>query len=423
YAVTVTASAGGTATAGSSSVMQGRSTTVTLTANEGYELKSVTVNGADKTSEVVDGVLTLSNIQEAQTVVATFQKLHYTVTALECEHGNIDLSATEVEWGDEVVATLGGVAHYEVATVSVNSEDRTEQVVDNALTIVDVRQNITIGATFRLERFAVTAMSNEGGTVLLSADEAEWGSNVTVTVSPENGYELVSVSVDGEDVTEQLTGSTYTIASVEHDTQVVVEFRLITEATIKLSAYGESTYCSDHDLDFSGVEGLKAYIASGYYPATGIVLLTRVNEVSAGTGIMVKGEQGTYKVPYTETSAYYVNMLVGNVDPTVINPTDGSYSNFYLTTGSSGFGFYRVSKTRTMSANRAYLQLPTSLVSSESRIGILFEDETQGVDDLLIDDLQLDSNPIYDLSGRKIVNGKSKRGLYIMNGRKVIINR
>ena len=423
YTVTATATAGGTATVAAESVMMGRGTTVTLTANEGHELVSVTVNGTDRTSEVTDGVLTLSNIRENQTVAATFQKLRYAITAMECENGSIHLSATEVEWGGEVVATLGGAAHYEVATVSVNGEDRTAQLDGNHLTITDVRQNITIGATFRLERFAVTATSNEGGTVLLSTDVAEWGSSVTVTVSPLSGYELVSISVDDEDVTERLTGSTYTIASVEHDTEVAAEFHLITEATIKLSAYGESTYCSDHDLDFSGVEGLKAYIASGYYPATGSVLLTRITEVPAGTGIMVKGEQGTYKVPYTETSAYFVNMFVGNVEAISINPTEGEMTNLYLTTGAGGFGFYRVTKTRTMSANRARLQLPTSLLPAEGRVGLLFEDETQGIDDLRIDDLRLDSSATYDLQGRRVDSSISKKGLYIRNGKKVVINR
>jgi len=428
YSVTATATGGGTATVAAESVMMGRSTTVTLAPDEGHELVSVTVNGTDRTNEVVDGVLTLSNIQENMTVAATFQKLRYALTALECENGSIELSATEVEWGDDVTVTLVTDAHYETATVSVNGEDRTAELENNQLTIQNIRQNITVGATFRLETFTVSVTSNEGGTVSLSDDAPAWGSSVIVTVTPDNGYEIVSVTVDGEDVTALLANSQYTIASVEHDMAVEAVFRLITEATIRLSSYGESTYCSDHDLDFSGVQGLKAYIASGYYPQSGYVLLTRVTEVPAGTGIMVKGEAGTYKVPYSESDAYYVNMFVGNVEPTVIDPTDGNYSNFYLTTGSSGFGFYRVTKTRTMSANRAYLQLPTSLVANESRIGLAFEDEVQGIVDLQAEDLRLDSKVVYDLQGRKIANGKSvnsksPKGLYIKNGKKVIINK
>lgn len=111
--------------------MWGNGTTLSLTPNEGYELAGVTVNNVDRTSEVVDGVLTLSNIQENKTVVATFQKLRYTVSAAECEHGSILLSATEVEWGSNVTATLTPATHYEAATVSVNGEDRTSQLVGN----------------------------------------------------------------------------------------------------------------------------------------------------------------------------------------------------------------------------------------------------------------------------------------------------
>lgn len=81
------------------------------------------------------------------------------------------------------------------------------------------------------------------------------------------------------------------------------------------------------------MNGLKAYIASGFFQNSGTVLLTRVYDVPANTGIMVKGEPGTYSVPFSTSYAYYSNMLKGNVRETTISPTDGEYSNYYLSIG------------------------------------------------------------------------------------------
>ena len=53
------------------------------------------------------------------------------------------------------------------------------------------------------------------------------------------------------------------------------------------------------------MDGLKAYIASGFIQKSGTVILTHVTDVPAGTGLMVKGPQGTYEVPFAESTAYY----------------------------------------------------------------------------------------------------------------------
>lgn len=187
--------------------------------------------------------------------------------------------------------------------------------------------------------------------------------------------------------------------------------------TIALSSYGESTYCYGHDLDFSQTNDIKAYIASGYYPQTGYVLLTRVLEVPAGTGIVVRGEEGTYKVPYGESSAYYLNLLVGNVEPITVEPTEGEYANLYLTEGNSGLGFYPVTTPFVMDANRARLQLPTSLVSSESGVKIFYEEDTDAIHDVL----GTSDTFVYDLSGRKVTDGKQLKGIFIRNGKKILI--
>ena len=417
---------GGYVTVSDSIVISGHSSTITITPNEGFELKSVTVNGEDKTAEVVDSVLTLSNIQENKVVVVTFQKQRFSVTANECEGGSISLSATEVEWGDSVTVIVTADEGYEIASLIVGSEDVTEWVVGLKrikCIIQCVTEDIEVSATFRLESFTITTNCNEGGSIVLSNDTPEWGSSVTITVTPDKGYELVSVSINGEDKTEYLTDGQYTIENVTANITVEAEFRRITEAIITLTADGESTYCCNSDLDFSNTTEIKAYIASGYYPQTGYVLLTRVLEVPAGTGIVVRGDEGTYKIPFGDSSAYYLNLLVGNVEPVTVEPTEGNYANLCLTMGDNGLGFYPVTTSFVMEANRARLQLPTSVLGGENYVKIAYEEDADAVRAAIGTS---DDAPVYDLSGRQITNGKSsnsrlRRGVYIRNGQKVMI--
>ena len=190
-----------------------------------------------------------------------------------------------------------------------------------------------------------------------------------------------------------------------------------------------ATFCSDKALDFTNVEGLKAYIASGFSPSTGELLLTRVMKVPAGEGLLLKGDLGSYDIPYAETDMFYVNLLKGVTEPTTISPTEGGYTNFILARGSYGIGFYTLSQTGEIAAGKAYLQIPSSAVKARV-MRIVFDDDDEGGTVTAIDETL--GNPedvqVYDMQGRRvessIFNVQSsmlKKGLYIVNGKKVFI--
>ena len=135
--------------------------------------------------------------------------------------------------------------------------------------------------------------------------------------------------------------------------------------SIKISGAKQVTYMSDKDLDFTGYPDLKAYVATGYDKASGTIWLTRVKEVPANTGFLLMGEADTYEIPVKAggLSAYYQNMFKGTLEATTIYTTDGNYTNYYLSNGESGVGFYKVTKAEgvSLAANRAYLSVPTEI--------------------------------------------------------------
>ena len=191
-----------------------------------------------------------------------------------------------------------------------------------------------------------------------------------------------------------------------------------TEEVIKITSAGQTTWCSISDLDFTGVEGLKAYIAPGYNRTTGTIWLMRVFEVPANEGILLIGDPGEYKVPKKSTTTYYKNMFKGTLETITINETEGEYTNYYLSNGTSGVGFYKVDGTQKIGANRAYLPLLKGTTQSGTRfIGIDFDDGTTSVKEVKSGEVK--GEKWFTLQGQRVT--KPAKGLYIKNGKKVIV--
>ena len=183
-------------------------------------------------------------------------------------------------------------------------------------------------------------------------------------------------------------------------------------------------------LDFSEVEGLKAYAATGYDTATGEITMTRVKKVNAGVGVYLVGEaSATYAVPYIGYStSNSLNMLVGVLKKTMVNSytDDGIYANYRYVkkSGDTQYKFYQAGDGNTVSAGKAYLQIPVAWfggMASET-VGVRFDegeltdieevyDEVEGADGKV--------EIVYDLQGRVVENPTN--GIYIINGKKVLI--
>ena len=189
------------------------------------------------------------------------------------------------------------------------------------------------------------------------------------------------------------------------------------EKIIVPNDYGYMTYCSEHGLDFTGRSDIKAYIIASY--DGNIVYLSRVTTVPPETGLVLKAAAGTYLIPIISDDSYVVNMLKGVLVDTTVEPTEGTYTNFLLANGNNGLGFYRVKQAGTLAAHRAYLQLPTRLMDHGAKyLNMVFDDETTSINGVMT---QEESTPYYDLQGVRHDNVPTKKGIYIHNGKKVVV--
>lgn len=188
---------------------------------------------------------------------------------------------------------------------------------------------------------------------------------------------------------------------------------------LELPDMGIMTLCATEDLDFSGISGLEAYIGSGFNKLTGKLLVTRVYDVPAGTGLLLKGTPGTYSIPYATSYSVYANLLEGVTTTTTIAQTSDNYTNYILADGTHGLGFYIISDLGEIAAGKAYLKIPSSLAARRLNISLEYPDHVSDVDGIIHEYNYCDF--YFDLQGRRIIKKPMKAGIYINNAKKIII--
>lgn len=203
-------------------------------------------------------------------------------------------------------------------------------------------------------------------------------------------------------------------------TTQTVEFEIpVPTETVTLSAALMGTYCSEHDLDFTGIDGIAAYIATGYNTKTGKVTMGRVFDVPAGTGLFIKGNAGNYEIPQVKSYSYYVNMLVGLTEETAVPVFDGEFTNYTLQNGTDGIGFY-YPKNSTVGAHKAYLHVPNRYTEGVKQMGITFEEDLETAIRSVTDNAEEQPSTYYNLMGQPVKNPQQK-GIYIRGNKKVLI--
>ena len=185
-----------------------------------------------------------------------------------------------------------------------------------------------------------------------------------------------------------------------------------------------ATYCSPLNLDFTDFNGVNAYIASKYNSVEGTITMTKVDEVPAGTGFILKGSPKTYNIPVKSVvNTSFDNLLVGTVVKTEVPGTSNGYDNYILGNGVKGTAFYKSNGASPLAANKAYLRLPASGSSSAKAVRMSFDDDAT-TEILLLGGENTEetaTSPVYDLNGMQ-KSGISK-GWNIVNGKKILIKK
>ena len=160
--------------------------------------------------------------------------------------------------------------------------------------------------------------------------------------------------------------------------------------------------------------------------STAKITMTEITDgiVKSGEGVVLKqatesSEPTTTTITMTLTSTASSNDFSANsLQGTMTSITNPSYGSVYVLNGTNGAGFYKLSETGTIGANKAYLTYSGG-GAAPAREFFLF-DEATGIEMPTVEDVNADA-VVYDLQGRRVQN--PTKGLYIVNGKKVFINK
>jgi hypothetical protein len=228
-----------------------------------------------------------------------------------------------------------------------------------------------------------------------------------------------------------------TFTNSAFNTQVIENVRIETDASIKtivasgndfmvgdyiyvkisnypasITSKGWATLYTPYALDFSGVAGLTAYTATLDGET---VTLTAVNNVPANTGVVLKGTEGSYKIPVIASSTTARGALAGNAsEATAYNAVAGKTLYVLTKDGDSDAQFNPVNEG-SIAAGKAYLPVTAG---GTSKLRVVIEGDATGIAALEAADA-VESGVMYNLAGQQV--NAAYKGIVIKNGKKFII--
>lgn len=340
--------------------------------------------------------------------------------------------------------------------------------------------NVIAGKKLVVERVVMTATNgNDNGTCIFKNNKGSVNLRVyiggSITFTAPEGYNLSNITFDFDNTgtfstdvqtweTPTWTGNAHTVTftcktSIQVNTATIKLVAAtpvtpeVTSGTIEFKAVDNdlhyATFSSDKDVVFyKDLDVFGVSVAGGKISQNSLTKgIYNVTDATAGEdkdgaveGYYVPANTGVLVVCLEKTAPYYFSkeeaqtvtlpaLPANQLKPAPakggeFTPEDGykyyklAYDDF---TAKTGLGFYWGADNGgafIVKAGTAYLAVPTSDASNAK--GFAFDGETTGVENVNVAANQ--NKTIYNLNGQRVSN-MSQAGLYIVNGKKVVIRK
>ena len=201
--VTVTAGENGAASGGKENAAPGEEITVTATPDDGYDFVGWFADDELVSSE---REYTFCVPKEGITLEARFSRP--VEITIETETGGTASDSLTAAVGREITVT----AHPDTGYEFDGWYQGTEKVCETVSYTFVISEAVTLTAKFVKKKFAVTVTAQTGGTVSGGSQEAEYGTEVTVSATANEGYEFIGWYQGTEKVSDSAS-YTFTVES------------------------------------------------------------------------------------------------------------------------------------------------------------------------------------------------------------------
>ncbi|MEK7263835.1 MAG: T9SS type A sorting domain-containing protein [Bacteroidota bacterium] len=427
YTISATAGANGSiAPSGSIVVESGASQSFSITANQGYSVDSVLVDG------VFVGSLasySFTNVTSNHTITAKFKIYIYTITATAGSNGTVTPSGNiSVTHGSNQQFTIAANPEYAIDSVFVDG------VFVGALTsytFTNVTANHSITAKFKFNIYTITASAESNGAIAPSGNVlVMYGADTTFTITPNNCYRVDSVFVDGLFVGSLVS---YTFVNVTANHTIAAKFILNTytisanagangsispsgSVSVNCGSSQRFTFTPDncYRVDSVFVDGVFVDSTSGYTFANissthsitvRFILITNRITATAGangtlfpTGSITVNCGSEQRFVFNPSTGYHVANVLIDGEIVITDSTDG-YTFYNIATTHSinvSFAINTFSIVASVVGNGAITPTGNQSVSYGSSKTFTYQPSSgYYVDSVVVDDVRVDSLASY----------------------------
>lgn len=253
---------------------------ITVKADDGYRIDTLSIDGntIDAAKGQQNYEYTFENITEKHSVEVTFVRKTYKINFTVGENGYVTYNegTEKIEGGHvefeestdpnnptevNIKAVPNDVNEYRVSRVKINDDEKefndNGYVFEKSLTMT---QEYNVEVEFALNNYTLIVNSDENGNVTVDKNSVEYGESATVTIAPNDGYNIDTIKINGTesgDYTLDESGTTYSliISNITENIEVEVKYSEIED--IKMEDSGITVTPDEVKIDDSDDEIVK----------------------------------------------------------------------------------------------------------------------------------------------------------------------
>lgn len=320
--VKVTYSVGGNVKVNDESVTSGQSTAVTVSTNvkimitpqTGYHIKQVLLDNKDVFSQLNNNVLTLSSITANKELIITFEKdapINHTIKLAYSSGGSVKVNDQSLMSGQsftvaastDVKVTLTPQSGYRIRQIKLGSEDVTNQLSNNILTISAISANVELSISFeQIPTYKLNiSMTGEAGSIKIGdkvitestlISDIKEESSICINFQPSKYYNIKSIILEDKDITDQIQNGSYTIESMKSNLTLKIEYirkqyalLIDIQGTDKIKINGKDVTNGSSIIINSGYNRID--ISSEYYLIKQVLLDNKIINEGSGSYIEI----------------------------------------------------------------------------------------------------------------------------------------